>query len=160
MRSRRANVAGPTPPEISDRQWVQKIQLATRLDDPHTSAVDRASRADLWLRFLRSELGQELGPCYPDRTPQLLLFVDLVANTGPDRRTITEQAKRSGDVEERLVERERFDQRGVRAKDGHDPTTDLAIQRMIAGQKDGVGTQALRTRRRHRREDAVRPSLV
>ena len=64
------------------------------------------------------------------------------------------------DVEERLVERERLDQRGDRAEQRHDRPRDLGVERHVARQHGGRRAQPQRAGRRHRRVHAVPPGLV
>ncbi len=70
------------------------------------------------------------------------------------------QGQRAGDVEERLVERERLDDRRVTLEDLVHLPAHLAVVGVIAVEEHGVRAAPLGDRRRHRRVDAVPTRLV
>ena len=70
------------------------------------------------------------------------------------------QPDRTAHVEERLVERQRLDERRERAEDRHDPGAHLGVVRVVAAQEHRVRAQTLRPHRRHRGVDPVGAGLV
>ena len=68
------------------------------------------------LAVARGELGHELGARDPDRAGDAVLVGDLRADHAGRSGGLPEPARAPRDVEERLVERERLDQRGDRRK--------------------------------------------
>ena len=101
----------PHAPQRADRQRVQE------LDHP----VGRDDQQAVGLAPGRGELGHELGRGHPDRGGDALLVGDAAAQQLGDLGRPAEPADGSADVEERLVEGERLDQRGDRPEDLHQP---------------------------------------
>ena len=97
---------------------------------------------------------------HPHRARQRLLLEHPPPQPGGDIVGSTEQAAGAGDVEERLVQAERLDERGDRTEQLHQPTRDLGVVLMVAGQEHRVGAQATRPHRRHGRVHPVAARLV
>jgi hypothetical protein len=108
----RQHVGGlvPHPPQRPDRQRVQEGHDVGGRDDEQP--VGLAPR--------RGQLGDELGGGDAHRAGDALLVLDGGADPLADLRRRAEPALRAADVQERLVERDRLDQRGDRAEHGHD----------------------------------------
>jgi hypothetical protein len=68
----------------------------------------------------RGDLGHELARRDPNRAGDALLLPDLGPDVRSDRYRRAQPAKRTGDVEERLVQGQRFHLGRDRAEDGHD----------------------------------------
>ena len=77
----------------------------------------------------RRELGDELGGRDADRAGQLQLRGDPAADLRGDRPRPAEQPDRAGDVEERLVQRQRLDEGRDVAQDRHDLLGGLLVGR-------------------------------
>ena len=77
-----------------------------------------------------------------------------------DGLAITEQRPRAGDVEERLVDRDRLDKRREPFEHSHDVSADGPVLGTVDRQKDAVGTQSAGRSQRHRRMNAELPSLI
>ena len=130
------------PPQRPDGLGMQELEFVSRRDLEHAASRDRSLQRRRRLGSDARHLGNELDRGDPDRAPQTLLGVDrlsqLVADLGPG----TEETLRPGDVQERLVERQRFDQRRERGEDLHDPSTHLAVASVITVQEHGLRAQA------------------
>ena len=77
-----------------------------------------------------------------------------------DRRPVTEQLARTGDIEERLVDRDGLDERRVAPQDRHHVAADVQVLAPVDGEEDGVGTAPAGLAQRHRRVDAEAARLV
>ncbi len=113
-----------------------------------------------WFGLDRRELGEELVGGDPDRAAELELVTHVGANALGDLRALAEQAQGAGDVEERLVERQGFDQGRVSTEDLVDLRADLRVQLVVARQEHRVGAAAAGDRRRERRVHSVPARLV
>ncbi len=87
-----------------------------------------------------------------------------VAHGGADRRgdrgAVAEQRRRTGHVEERLVERQRLDDRGEPIEDLAHVPADRRVQLVVAREEHGVRASSPGDARRHRRAHPVPPCLV
>ncbi len=150
----------PDTPQPFDRQRVQERLDRLRIDHDDTrTGLDSLGRRDRF-RLDRGEFGQELVRRHPDRTGQRQLGSNVVANPRRDPRTGTEEPARTGDVEERLVQRERLHEWRVAVEDRPDLAAHVAVQRVIARQEHRVRAAALGHDRRHRGVHAEATSLV
>ena len=139
---------------------MEEGQFLIGTDLEHLGPGDRPRGRGLGLGRFGRQLGEELHPGDPDRAGESLLVQDPAAELVGDLHRRTEQPPGAPDIEERLVERDRLDERRERPEDLHHPTADLAVVGVIAGQEHGVGAQPLGPRPGHGRVDAVRTGLV
>lgn len=164
---------GPDAPQRLHRQWVQEGQLLTGPHLPNSGALDHPLRRCPWLGRHRCQLGQELAGGDAHRAAQLQLAPHLIAHMMSDLYAAAEQAQRAGDIEERLIERERFDERCHRLEDLVDLGAHLRIQLVVTREEDHVRAQSTGSGRRHRgvqteaaglvrgcRDDASRPGAT
>ncbi len=163
--------------QVGDRRHAEPGQpveggRADAGDDPHRQRRDRpdlGARGDevdaVGLVELGGELGDELRGAEADRAGEPAgPFGDL--GLGPDRHgpdaLVGEVERLAGgrEVDEGLVERQRFDQRGEVLEDRHHDPAGRPVGAEPAGEERGVGAQPARLVHRHRGVHAVRPSLV
>jgi hypothetical protein len=88
-------------PEPFDRQRVEEVQLA----------VGRHHQQPVGLGHAAGHLGEELGPCHPDRDRQADLLEDVAPQPHGDVGGRPGDPPQAADVEERLVDRQPLDQR-------------------------------------------------
>ena len=128
--------------------------------DEHGSGLRRDDEQPIRLPLVGGHLRQELVVGHPGRCGQvgdgLDLRADLLGDLGRDLHSLDVL----GDVEIRLVERQRLDQGSVLGEDPMDLTRDLAIYIEAVWDKDQVRAFSLRGDRCHRRVDAELPGLV
>ena len=148
------------PPQRADLEGVEKGAHLPGPHHRHTAAEHRPRRRRRRLGGLGGEFGEELVRRNPDRTGQSDLVEDALSNGRSDARSIAEGTPPAGDVEKRLVERQRFDQRCHLAEDGHDLSTDLAVATVTTGQEHRLGASTARQRTRHRRVHAIGAGLI
>ena len=138
-------------PQRGHRERVQEPELVGRIDDHHAASGPGPGRRSPGLGRLRRQLGQELHPGHPDRTGQALLVEHPLSDRPGDRRAVAVEAPDPGDVEERLVEGDRLDQRGQVAEDRHHPGAHVPVVGVVTGQEHGIGAEPTGPHRRHRR---------
>ena len=78
----------------------------------------------------------------------------------PTSSPVPNSASRAGQVQERLVDRERLDERREPAQDVHDLAADSRVLATVDRDEDRVGTQSAGRAQRHRRADAEDARLV
>ena len=137
-------------PEAAYRQRVQHVELGTGLDHEETVGLGEVA----------GQLGEQLGggDAHRDGEPGLGLHpgADGPCDVGPGA---VEPAD-AGDVEERLVERDGFDQRRVRPQDLHDVGAHVVVEVEPGREEHAVRARATRPRHRRRRVDAEGARLV
>ena len=140
----------PDTPQPPDRERGEEGRLlAQRHDDQPVGLLQ-----------VRRDLGDELGAGDPDRGGQPDLGPDVVLDPAGDGRAVAEQDRGPGHVEERLVDRDRLDQRRVAPEDGHDVAAGGLVATAIDRQEDGVRTAPVRLAQRHRGVDAEATGFV
>ncbi len=159
-RSSRASVAGPTPHRACTGSGCRKASTSstpTTLtprpgSGPWTEAFGlAASEASLATNFDGATPTEQVSPSSSSTRDRMRR---AISGAGPWRRRALSH------VEERLVERDRLDQRGEGPEDRHDPGADLAVAGVVAGEEHGLGAQAAGSHRRHGREHTEGPGLV
>src|SRR5579859_5716117 len=143
---------GPVPdsPQRGHRQRVQEIQHAG--PRYHQHAIRLAAG--------RGDLGHELRRRDPDRAGDALLLLHLGADARGDRGGGSQPAQRAGDVEERLVQRERLDLGRDRAEDRHDLLGGRGVDPVPGRDEYRLWAQPTRPHDRHGRADPERASRV
>src|SRR5262245_54548266 len=111
---------------------MEELELVPRHDLDHAASWEHALWRGPRLGSNRRQLGEELVGGHTDRAPEVELVADVVANATGDQCSVPEEARRPRDVEERLVERERLDERRVAVEDLPNLAADVAVERMIA----------------------------
>ena len=133
-------------PDVAE-EGLARMRFAVGVDDDlrdfherfrHDPLIGPSVRADPGLGRSGRELGQELVGCHPHRTAQALLVMDAPAEPGRDLRRRTLRPTSPGHVEERLVERQRLDQRGDGAEHLHQTGGDLRVVRVVSGQQHQI----------------------
>ena len=137
-------------PQARDRQRCEERGLVARWHD------DEPVR----LAQVRADLRDELGGRHADRCGEPHLGVDRVLDRARDRLPVTEQLTRPGDVEKRLVDRDRLDGRREPPEDRHHLAARLLVAAAVDWQEDPLGAQAAGGPQRHRRVDAELAGLV
>jgi hypothetical protein len=112
------------------------------------------------LAILLQSLARNLFRCDPDAGGKPQLVRDARPQQHGDLDRGAEQPHAAAHVEERLVERERLDQRGHRPEDVPKRRRDLAVNVEPRRDDDGRRAASQRLRHRHRRCHAVPPGLV
>ena len=131
----------------------QRVQVGVDLAGPnHHHAVG--------LGVARGELGDQLGGRHAHRAPHADAVLDLPADLAPDLLGLAEQQVRARDVEERLVERDRFDLGGDRQQDLAEAVGVHLVGLEVGRDEDHVRTQATSAHGGHRAPDPERPRLV
>jgi hypothetical protein len=129
---------------------VGELELGARLDDDHAVRLGE----------LAHDLGEELRGRHADRCGEAGLVKNAHAEVHGDFATGTEAATRATHVEERLVDRERLDQRGDRAEDRHHFAALRFVLVEARWEEHGLRAGASCPRHRHRRSDAVGARFV
>ena len=159
-RSSLASVAGPTPHSACTGSGCRKARVSagstTATPEPDgarwaTALGLAASEASLATNLVPATPTEQVRPSSASTRSRMWA---AICGAGPSRRT------RAGDVEERLVERERLDQRGDVAEDRHDPGAHLGVAAVAPGEEDRLGAQPAGLHRRHGRVHAEGPGLV
>ena len=94
-------MTGPTPHSRSTGSGMEERQLA----------VGRHHEQPVGLGHAAGHLGEELGPGHPDRDGQADVLADVAPQPRGDLRGRAGDPPQPADVEERLVDRQPFDQR-------------------------------------------------
>ena len=159
-RSRRANVTGPTPQSrVTGSGWRNSSSWPGTTSTTPRPGITRSGVAR-GLAATDASLARNLFGATPTEHPRSSSSPTSAADPGRDQRALAEQARRARHVEERLVERERLDERCVALEDLVHLRADLAVQRVVAGQEHGVRAAPAGDRRRQRRVHAELPRLV
>ena len=124
------------------------------------SSPGRHDHQAIRLAQIRGDLGHQLGAGDADGHRQPDLVADRRPDLARDRRPVPEQGRRPGDVEERLVDRDRLDRRGEPPQDRHDVTAGGLVAPAVDRQEDPVRTAPIRLAQRHRRMHAEDAGLV
>ena len=140
----------PHPPEGADGELVEEPEHLGLGDDDHPVGLGQAG----------GELGDELRRRHAHRAGDALLVGDGVADPLRDPRRAAETTLRAGDVEERLVERERFDDVGHGVEGRHDRLGDLGVAGEVGFDDDRLRTEPAGLAHRHRRGHAEPARLV
>ena len=137
-------------PEPPDGMGMEEGQLRAGLDDQHPVGFG----------VVAGQLGQELAGGHADGGGQAGLGPDAGPDGRPDLPAVAEEARPAGDVEERLVEGDRLDDR---REGGEDPVhrgalglVDVETRR----EDDGLGAQPAGPAHGHGRVDAEAAGLV
>ena len=120
---------------------MQECQLATHRNLHHARPFAHRVGAGDGLGGLRGELGEELVGGHPHAASKLQQAPHLGADVLGDRDRVAEQTLGTGDVEERLVERQGFDVGGDRLEDLVHLGAHPAVEVVVAGQEDRLRAQ-------------------
>jgi hypothetical protein len=137
-------------PEALDRQRVQEVQLLAGPD------LEQAVRFSHCTRDLRQELGA--GDADGDR--QADLVPDGQAELSRDVPGRAANFVQAGDVEEGLVDRDAFDQRGGVPEDVEHGAAGLGVRMHAGWNHDGAGAKRPGLTHSHRGADAARLGLI
>ncbi len=150
----------PHTPQRLNRKGVQEQQLSPGQHLDHAAALSDPVGCGDRLGGDRGQLGQELVGSDTDGTSQLQFVPHPLADRAGDDHARTVQTQTAGDVEKRLVECQRFDERGDRGEDAVHVGADRRVQRMITRQEDGLGAQPFGGDAGQRRPHPVATGLV
>ena len=129
------------PPQRLDGKGMQEPQFFARLYDDHAKSGDDPTELGRRLGRLRGQLGQKLHGRHADRTRQVQLVGDTAADGGRYLRGRAEQPLRARHVEERLVQRNPLNQRGVVLEHGMDVATHFGVAAVAPGDEHRVRAQ-------------------
>jgi hypothetical protein len=163
--------------EVADEVDADPVQLVRRdgadaRDDVHPhrpQQLDLAAGghdpAAVRLRQLAGHLGHELGRRHADRGGEATRRgadrgAQVVDHLLQAHRVEGRHAVGRPEVDERLVQGQRLDQRRQRPQPGHHQRTGLPVRPEPARQEGGVGAAPARLVRRHRRAHPEHPGLV
>jgi hypothetical protein len=137
-------------PQPFDRERVEKRQLA----------VGRDHEQPVRLRYAAGHLGEELGPGHPDGDGQANALEDLTPQSHGDIRWRAGDPPQPSDVEERLVDRQPFDQRRRLLEDLIHRLARLGVGRHPRLDHERVGTQPAGLSSTHGRAHPIGLGLV
>ena len=137
-------------PEALDRQRVEEGEARGRRHDEQAVRLRHAAR----------HLGQELRPRDADGDRQADLVEHAPTKLGGNLGGRACDALQSTNIEEGLVDREPFDERGRVLEDGEDGLARVAVGRHPRRHDDCMGAEAVRLPPAHRRPYAVGLRLV
>jgi len=140
----------PHSPQLPHREWVQELLLLPRGDD----------REAVRLPEVRRDLREKLVPGHAGGNGQPRLFQHRRLDLARRRFRTPEEALAPRDVEERLVDGERLDQRGESPVDREDRVGTSLRSGTCGREGRPLRAEPLRGRRRHRRVDAESSRLV
>ena len=106
------------------------------------SCTGRHDHQAVRLAQVRGDLGHQLGRRHADRRGQLQLIGDGAPDGDGDGGRVTEERLGAGHVEERLVDRDRLDERREASQDGHHLAADRRVLAPVDGQEDARGHSA------------------
>ena len=141
---------GTDAPEHADRKRVQERLLAVGFDDHDPVGLGLAAR----------DLGEEFGASHADRQGEPHVDQRPGAERCGDVARFAEQVGRAADVEERLVDRDGFDERGDVAEELEHLVGRFAVGLHPGRHDDGMRAQFPRLAAVHRRTHAARSRLV
>ena len=140
----------PDAPEPLDRERMEEVELAVGLDDEQPVGLRDAAR----------HLRQELRPRHPDRDRQADALAHVVPQARRDLGGRSCEPPHPANVEERLVDRERLDERRCVVEDGEHRLARLRVRTHPRLHDDHVGTASACLAGAHRRPHARRLGLV
>ena len=120
----------PDAPEPLDRERMEEVELAVGLDDEQAVGLRDAAR----------HLRQELRPRHPDRDRQADPLAHVATQPRRDLRGRSRQPLHPANVEERLVDRERLDERRRVLEDGEHRLAGLRVRAHPRLDDDDLGT--------------------
>ena len=123
----------PDAPQAPHRQ---------RLEEGDVTPSAGTTQQPVGLAPVGRELGHELRRRDADRAGHADLALDVGADLRRDRGRRAEQRRGAAHVEERLVERDRLDERRVREQDLAEAVRVRPVGLEVRGQEDDVGAQA------------------
>jgi hypothetical protein len=129
---------------------VQERQLAIRRDEKEA----------VGLRHPACDLGEELRACDSDRDRQADAIAHLAPQTNGDLHRRACQPAQPADVEERLVDRQPFDQRGRVFEHPEQRLARVGVRGHPRRDDDGVRTEAAGLSSAHRRPDSPNLGFV
>ena len=136
------------PPQPADRLVGEKAGRLGPADHRETARLVE----------IGGELGKKLVVAEADRDRYPERRLDPPGERGEGlRRRYAMHRGRSAQVEKRLIDRERFDERGQAAHLGPHGPADFAIFRHVRADHDRIGAGSERLEHRHRRAHAVEP---
>ena len=141
---------GADAPHPLDRQRMEEGQFAIAGHDEQPVGLGHGA----------GDLGQELGAGDADADRQAHPFAHRAAQTDGDLRRRARRAPQPAHVEERLVDRDAFDERRRVVEHLEHRLAGGGVGGQVRFDEDGVGAQAPGDRPAHRRAHAVRPRLV
>ncbi len=147
-------------PQTCDRQRIEVGRFLPGRHLEHPVAGLDAMRSGAGLGLDGGHLGEELVRRHADRARQAQSVDHRRTDLPADRRSGAEQCGGPGDVEERLIERQRLDERRERGEDVEDVSARLGVRRVVARQEHRSRDELAGADRRHRRVDAVAAGLV
>ncbi len=106
------------------------------------------------------QLGQEFVGGDTGRGGEMQFVFDPILDSGGDRDRVGVQPLHPGDVEERLVERQRLDERREGGQDVPDLHGNPGVFFMVPRYEDALGAEPPRLAHRHGRMDAVAAGFV
>ena len=121
---------GPDAPEPLDRERMEKLELGPGCDDEQAVGLGEIAR----------ELREQLGDRDADRRGEPRLVAHAAADRHRALVAAAVDARDAGNVEERLVGRDRLDERGERPEDAHDLAALLAVEVETGREEHAVGT--------------------
>ena len=141
---------GPDPPKPPDLERGQEGGLVAGLHHDQT----------IGLAQVAAHLGDQLVGRDPDRNGQPGGRYDLGLQPACDLRRRPEKSLRTGDIEERLIDRNLFDGRRETAEDRHHFAADALVLGAVHRHEDALRAQGQRRPQRHRRMHAELAGLV
>ncbi len=136
---------GTDAPQPTQRQRVEQSTHLMRSDHAQTIGFGQGA----------SDLGHQLVGCHGHGHGQAGPRSDALFEPGCELERPPEQALRSGDVEERFVQRDRFDLGRELGEDRVHLLGDLGVACHVGRQKYALGTQSARAKAGHCRADPV-----
>jgi hypothetical protein len=140
----------PDSPEPLDRQRMEERELVLR----------RHQEQPVRFRHAARDLREELRPCDPDRDRQADFLANVAPESDGDLAGRSRQSSDAADVEERLVDRQPFDERRRVVEDAVDRFARLGVGRHPRLDHDRSGAEAASTRDAHGGLHPVRLRLV
>ena len=137
-------------PEPFHRERVEERQLAIGWHDQQPIGLGDAT----------GDLGEELGACHTDGDREPDPFEDVAPQPHRDLGRCARHSSQPADIEERLVDRQPFDQRCRVVEHREHGLARLGVGRHPGVDDDRLRAQTARLRPTHRASDAVRLGLV
>ena len=137
-------------PQTLDRERMEEVELAVGWHDEQAVRLGDPAR----------DLGEELRPRHADRDRETDAVAHIPTQARRDLGRRPGDPPHATDVEERLVDRQPFDERRRVLEDLEHRLAGLGVRRHPRGDDDRVGAESTRVPPAHRRSDAVRLGLV